>query len=161
MAAHKDGLWVRYEDFQQAMELFPPKVWVTFKGPLHREFAGVHVARPAEGAPQLVTLQGGGSDESTGTHEGDYWRDQWEAADADVTRYSEENAKLERDLQTWREAEHEARQGIPECTLCPHLGCGDPLVDIQAKEHETMETALRRIQQEVAHALDSLRKERP
>jgi len=34
----------------------------------------------------------------------------------------------------WELAEYEARQGIPECTVCPHLGHGDPLVDPIARE---------------------------
>lgn len=30
--------------------------------------------------------------------------------------------------------EFEARQKIPECALCPHLGVGEPLVDKQARD---------------------------
>lgn len=30
--------------------------------------------------------------------------------------------------------EFEVRQKIPECTLCPHLGVGEPLVDKQAQD---------------------------
>lgn len=60
--------------------------------------------------------------------------------------------ELEKDRDRWQVAEHEARQGIPECTLCPHLGKGDPLVDKQAEELQWIKE---RLAKEMVH-LDSL-----
>ncbi len=60
--------------------------------------------------------------------------------------------KARRDCDGWKIAEHEARHGNTDCTLCPHLGNGDPLVDAQAEELQWIKERLR----VELHNLDSL-----
>ena len=43
------------------------------------------------------------------------------------------------------ESERNAHEGIAACELCVHLGAGDPLVDVQARENEKLYDALRKI----------------
>jgi len=42
----------------------------------------------------------------------------------------------------WMCSEIEARSGNSDCTLCPHLGRGDPLVDAVAKERDLLRDVL-------------------
>ena len=56
-----------------------------------------------------------------------------------------DRAEEERD--SWIRREHEARVMAGECTLCPHLGRGDPLVDPGAKERGLLQAVVRYVRQ--------------